>query len=153
MMAPHKTWDATYLAKIQAILDKSAARAGAEVARVFARDDWRLDAEQFLEFWQNVHWCTVASSGPQGQPHLAVIHSYFQPDGRLTMRMFTSSLRAKDVQTNNRIALNKNQDGGVATVYGRAVVVPGSAAERQGGETVEVEIAISSIYAMKPKRD
>ncbi|MCS6801598.1 MAG: pyridoxamine 5'-phosphate oxidase family protein [Chloroflexota bacterium] len=153
MMAPHKTWDKAHLDRIQAILDRTAKNARPEAARIFARDDWRFNAEQFMEFWQNTHWCTVASVGPNGQPHLAVIHSYFQPDGRLTMRMFTNSLRAKDLQTNNRVALNKNADGAVATVYGRARIVPGSEAVRQGAESVEVEIDITSIYAMKPKRD
>jgi hypothetical protein len=153
MMAPHKTWDQAHLARIQEILDRSARTATPEVARVFARDDWRFNAEQFMEFWQNTHWCTVASVGPNGQPHLAVIHAYFQPDGRLTMRMFTNSVRAKDFQTNNRVALNKNADGAVATVYGRAHVVTGTEAVRQGAESVEVEIEIRRIYAMKPKRD
>jgi hypothetical protein len=51
------------------------------------------------------------------------------------------------------VALSKNLDGAVAMVYGRARPVPGTEAVRQGAETIEVEIAVSRIYAMKPRMD
>ena len=60
------------------------------------------------------------------------------------MRMFTGA-------NNNRVALSKNLDGAVAMIYGKARAAPGTGAVRQGGETVEVEIAVTRIYAMKPK--
>jgi hypothetical protein len=103
--------------------------------------------------WKEQRWCTVASVGPNGAPHIAVIHADFHADGRLTMRMFTGSVRAKDIVTNNRIALSKNLDGAVAMVYGRARPVPGTEAVRQSAETVEVEIDITRIYSMKPKME
>jgi hypothetical protein len=146
-------WPAPVVARIQEILDRSAATATPEVARVFARDDWRLSAREFLEMWSAQRWCTIASVGPKGQPHIAVIHADFQPDGRLTMRMFTGSVRARDIAGNDRVALSKNLDGAVAMVYGRARPVLGTEAVRQGAETIEVEIAVSRIYAMKPRMD
>lgn len=149
-MEPHDRPPAV-LARIQEILDRSAATATPEVARVFARPDWRLDAAAFLQLWAAQRWCTVASVGPAGQPHIAVIHAGFQPDGRLTMRMFTGSVRARDIAANPRVALSKNLDGAVAMVYGRARVVPGSEALRGDSETVEVEIDVTRIYAMKPR--
>jgi len=139
--------------RIQTILDRSARSASPEVGRVFARDDWRLSAEDFLAMWGGQRWCTVSSVGSNGQPHIAVIHADFQDDGRLTMRMFTGSVRAQDLRTNNRVALSKNSDGAVAMVYGRAKVVPGTESTRGSAETVEVEIDVRRIYAMKPKRD
>ncbi len=145
------TWPAELVTRIQAVLDRSAATAGPEVARVFARPDWRLSAEQFLEMWRAQRWCTIASVGPNGQPHIAVIHADFQPDGRLTMRMFTGSVRARDIAANPRVALSKNLDGAVAMVYGTARPVPGTEAVRHESETVEVEIDIRRIYAMKPQ--
>lgn len=138
-------------ARIQAILDRSAATAGPEVARVFARPDWRLSAAQFLDMWRAQRWCTIASVGPNGQPHIAVIHADFQPDGRLTMRMFTGSVRARDIAANPRVALSKHLDGAVAMVYGTARPVPGTEAVRHESETVEVEVDVRRIYAMKPQ--
>jgi hypothetical protein len=145
------TWPAPLVDRIQELLDRSASSATPEVGRVFARDEWRLSAGGFLDFWAAQRICTVASVGSEGQPHIAVVHAGFQDDGRLTMRMFTGSVRAKDIGANSRIALSKNLDGAVAMVYGRARIVEGTEAVRQGAETVEVEIAVTRIYAMKPK--
>jgi hypothetical protein len=137
--------------RIQGILDRSAATATPEVGRVFARDGWRLSAADFLEMWRSQRVCTVASVGAKGQPHIAVVHADFQPDGRLTMRMYTGSVRAKDIAKNSRVALSKHLDGAVAMVYGRARPVPGTEAVRMAAETVEVEIAVSRVYAMRPR--
>ena len=144
-------WPGSLIDHVQGVLDRSAGSATPEVGRVFARDDWRLSARDFLDFWAAQRICTVASVGSEGQPHIAVVHAGFQNDGRLTMRMFTGSVRAKDFVTNSRVALSKNLDGAVGMVYGRAHAIPGTEAVRQAAETVEVEIAITRIYAMKPK--
>ncbi|MFN8533983.1 MAG: pyridoxamine 5'-phosphate oxidase family protein [Dehalococcoidia bacterium] len=145
------TRDPAFVARIQEILDHSATTATPGVGRTFARDDWRLDAERFLDAWHEQRACTVASVGPKGQPHLAMIHADFQPDGRMTMRMFTNSVRRTDFLENNRVALQKNFDGAVMTVYGRAKVVPGTETLSRGVESVEVEIEPTRIYAMKPQ--
>lgn len=145
-------WPDSVLASVQAVLDRSAATASPEVGRVFARSEWRLDAADFLAMWSAQRWCTVASVGAEGQPHIAVIHADFQPDGRLTMRMFTGAVRARDIETNPRVALSKNADGAVAMVYGLARAVPGTARVVREAETVEVEIEVTRIYAMKPSR-
>jgi hypothetical protein len=151
MMEPGN-WPEHVLKSVQEVLDRSAATASPEVGRVFSRADWRLGAQAFLEMWNGQRWCTIASVGPAGQPHIAVIHAEFQPDGRLTMRMFTGAVRAKDIAANSRVALSKNLDGAVAMVYGRARVVPGTEAVRRDAETVEVEIDVRRIYAMRPAR-
>ncbi|MCS6801599.1 MAG: pyridoxamine 5'-phosphate oxidase family protein [Dehalococcoidia bacterium] len=143
--------DPAFVQRIQELLDRSAATATPEVGRTFARPDWRLDAQTFLDLWHQQRACTVASVGPKGQPHLAMVHADFQPDGRLTMRMFTNSVRAKDLRTNNRVALQKHLDGAVMTIYGRARPVPGTEASRNGIESIEVEIEPTRIYAMKPQ--
>ncbi|MCS7001697.1 MAG: pyridoxamine 5'-phosphate oxidase family protein [Dehalococcoidia bacterium] len=150
-----RPWSAEILEKIQSILDQSAATASPEVGRVFARPDWRLSAEQFLTMWEQQRWCTIASVGPKGQPHIAVIHADFsREDGRLTMRMFENSVRAQDLKTNPRVALSKHTaDGAVAMVYGRAAVIEGTRVERQGAATWLVEINVTRIYAMQPRRD
>lgn len=150
-MSESQEWPAEVLARVQGLLDRSAATATPEVGRVFARDDWRFDAPGFLAMWAAQRWCTVASVGAKGQPHIAVVHADFQPDGRLTMRMFTGAVRARDIAANPRVALSKNLDGAVAMVYGRARVVLGTEAVRHEAETVEVEIDVTRIYAMKPR--
>jgi len=140
-----------FLARIQDLLDASAASATPEVGRVFARESWRFSADDFLEMWAAQRICTVASVGAKGQPHIAVVQADFQEDGRLTMRMFTGAVRARDIAANSRVALSKNLDGAVAMIYGRACPVPGTEAVRQGAETIEVVIDVTRIYAMKPK--
>ena len=147
------TWSDDAVERLGEILDRSASTATPEVGRVFARPDWRLSSREFLEMWSAQRWCTIASVGPQGQPHIAVIHADFQPDGRLTMRMFTNAVRASDIARNNRVALSKNLDGAIATVYGRTHVVPGTERALHDAETVEVEVEVRRIYAMKPVRD
>jgi len=148
-----RIWSDEAVEQIQTFLDRSAATATPEVGRVFARPDWRLSAAEFLEMWSSQRWCTIASVGAQGQPHIALIHADFQPDGRLTMRMFTNAVRAQDIARNDRVALAKNLDGAAATVYGRARVVPGTERTLHEAETVEVEVEVRRIYAMKPRRD
>jgi hypothetical protein len=144
-------WPEELVARIQVLLDRSAGTATPEVGRVFARADWRLAAAEFLAMWRSQRICTVASVGPRGQPHIAVVHADFHADGRLTMRMFTGAVRARDIAANDRIALSKHLDGAVAMLYGRARPVPGTEAVRQSAETIEVEITPTRLYAMKPR--
>ncbi len=151
--ATDAAWPTTLLEHVQSLLDRSAATATPEVGRVFARSDWRLSAATFLEMWRTQRICTVSSVGPKGQPHIAVVHAGFGQDGRLTMRMFTGSVRAQDIRTNNRVALSKHLEGAVAMLYGRAFPVAGTEAVRQSAETIEVEVRLSRIYAMRPQRD
>lgn len=144
-------WPHELIERIQHLLDHSAGTATPEVGRVFSRADWRLPARDFLAMWRTQRICTVASVGAQGQPHIAVVHADFQADGRLTMRMFTGAVRAKDIAMNDRVALSKHLDGAVAMLYGRARPVPGTEAVRQAAETIEVEITPTRLYAMKPR--
>ena len=146
------SWPSALLEQVQTLLDRSAASATPEVGRVFARDAWRLSADAFLAMWRTQRICTVSSVGPSGQPHIAVVHAAFGDDGRLTMRMFTGSVRAQDIRTNNRVALSKHLDGAVAMLYGRAHPVPGTEAVRQAAETIEVDVHLTRIYAMRPAR-
>ncbi len=151
--ASEAAWPGTLLEHVQTLLDRSAATATPEVGRVFARSDWRLDARTFLDMWRTQRICTVSSVGPNGQPHIAVVHAGFGHDGRLTMRMFTGSVRARDIRSNNRVALSKHLEGAVAMLYGRAFPVAGTEAVRQAAETIEVEVRLTRIYAMRPQRD
>ena len=148
-------WKPEVTQRIQEILDRSAATATPVVGRVFARDDWRLSAEQFLDAWKEHHMCAVATTGPKGQPHLAIIETAnFDDDGKLTMRMYEGSVRQKDLAANPRIALTKSVSRGpVLTVYGRATETPDSGVDGYGGTTVESVIEITRIYAMVPKRE
>jgi predicted pyridoxine 5'-phosphate oxidase superfamily flavin-nucleotide-binding protein len=148
------SWDPAFVARIQGVLDTSAAKATPVLANTFSRDDWRLNAESFLDSWNDVRMCIVGSASKDGKPHLAAIHANFTDDGRLTMRMFEESVRQKDFAENPRVALSKvTPTGGVMTVYGKPREVEGTLMPSRSGVgpgTVEVEIDINRIYAMQP---
>lgn len=141
--------------RIQGILDRSANTATPVVGTTFARPDRRHSAETFLETWNRVRMCTVASAGRNGAPHIAVVHAAFGEDGRLTMRMFENSVRQKDFRVNPRVALSKyDDDGSVMMVYGTPREVPDTqrpSRNAEGTGTIEVEIDITRIYAMSPR--
>ena len=141
--------------RIQPILDQSAATATPIVGKTFAREDRRDSAETFLKTWNGVRMCTVASAGPNGTPHIAVVHASFGEDGRLTMRMFENSVRQKDFRVNPRVALSKyDEEGSVMMVYGTPREVPNTqrpSRNADGTSTVEVEIDITRIYALSPR--
>jgi hypothetical protein len=156
--AEKKTWDQAVLDKYQAILDKSKATATPVVGGTFGRDDWRFDAETFLNTWNDTRMCTVASASAEGHPHMAVIHANFDDQGVLSMRMLDGAVREKDFAANPRVALGKHtQDGAVMTVYGKPRVIPDSFKGPMGGDgsgpgSNRVEIDVTRIYAMKPRR-
>lgn len=149
--------DPAALAAIQAILDRSAATATPEVGAVFARDDWRLPAAEFLDLWKENRWVVVSSVGSKGQPHSAVVHAEF--DGAdLKMWVFDQSIRARDLQSNPRVSLVKySPEGVVMTVYGRASRIEGASRALNtaggGGRTInQYLIDVTRIYAMRPGR-
>lgn len=150
-------WTPEALARIQELLDRSAATATPVVGRVFARDEWRLDARTFLDTWNGVFTASCASATADGRPHLAALGAQFDAAGRLTMRMYEGSVRQKDFAGNPRVVLQKlGPEGTVMTVYGTPRVVPDSYMPNQTTPGTpgshEVEVAITRVYAMRPRR-
>ena len=148
--------DPATLTAIQDILDRSASTATPEVGAVFARDDWRLPAAEFLDLWKENRWVVVSSVGAKGQPHSAVVHAGFEGT-ELTMWVFEASVRAKDLESNPRVSLVKySPEGAVMTVYGKASRIEGASRALNnaggGGRTInQYRIDVSRIYAMRPR--
>jgi pyridoxine/pyridoxamine 5'-phosphate oxidase len=145
------------VSKVKQLMDHSAANAKPDTAAIFAREGWKLGAEDFLKKWSEVRMVVVSSVGANGAPHSAVVHADFHDDGDMKMMVFTGSVRAQDLTTNPRVALCKYaEDGTVMTVYGKATPIAGT--ERPldsaggGGRAVQqYKVDVQRIYAMKPQ--
>lgn len=145
---------------LQEILDDSAAQAGSAMAATFAREDRRLDAPAFREFWRSTRMFAVATAGRNGQPHIAPVHVLLQDDDTLEMAIFEDSVRLRDLRRDPRIAITSwADDGRVAIVYGACSEVPGSRRPVSAGGNLQsdrfiitMRIEITRAYAMHPRR-
>lgn len=145
--------DAALTEKIQAIMDQSAAKAGPVQKGVVSNPAWKADAAKFLETWEKAHFAVVTTVGPNGQPHSAVVESVkFQPDGTLITKMYTGSVRRKDLQSNPRLSVVKTEGGAALTLYGTGQEVEGTVQQSFGGETVELRITPNRIFAIIPQQ-
>ncbi len=150
-------WDPEALAHLQAVLDRSRDAAGEAVRDTFDRAARRLDAAAFVRFWNATRMKAMATSGPDGAPHIAPVHAEFVA-GRLRSTIYDTAVRRRDLRTNPRVALTTWGEGGAAAiVYGRAREVPNSLRDTRPGargtprRTVALEIEVTRIYAMGPR--
>lgn len=150
-------WAPEALAQLQAILDRSRATAGGAVRDTFDNPDRRLDAAAFVRFWNATRMKAMATSGPDGAPHIAPVHAEFV-SGRLRSTIYETAVRRRDLQTNPRVALTTWGDGGrAAIVYGIAREVPDSLRDTRPGargtprRTVALDIEVTRIYALGPR--
>ncbi len=145
---------------LQNILDESAADAGPAMAATFSREDRRLDAAGFREFWKGTRMFAVSTVGKNGDPHIAPVHVLLQEDDRLEMAIFEDSVRLRDLRRNPRIAITSwAEDGRVAIVYGICSEVPDSRRPINAGGSLQsdryiltMRIEITRAYAMQPRR-
>jgi heme-degrading monooxygenase HmoA len=145
---------------LQEVLDESARTAGPAMRSIFAREDRRLSAEEFREYWRQTRMFAVATVGRGGAPHIAPVHVLLRDDDALEMAIYEDSLRLADLRRNPRIAITTwAEDGRTAIVYGRAEEVPSSRREvnpggnpEQGRTVVMMRIRMSRAYAMSPRR-
>jgi hypothetical protein len=145
---------------LQEILDDSAHDAGPAMAATFGRDDRRLDAEGFREFWRATRMFAVSTAGANGDPHIAPVHVLLQEDDSLEMAIFEDSLRLRDLRRNPRIAITSwADDGRVAIVYGTCSEVPDSRRPISAGGNlssdrtiITMRIEMTRAYAMHPRR-
>ena len=149
---PATTFDDPLVARIQEILDRTLASAGPLQASFFGKPERRLHAHAFLSTWNSIYMCAVATTSEGGTAHLAALPVWFEADGTLRMLLYTESVRAGDLATRPRVALQKQQDDGVVlTVYGTTRIVPGTdGTDPRGRNHVVLEIDISRIYALGP---
>ncbi len=142
------------LARLQRLLDRSAASAGAAVRDTFERPERRMSAAELVAFWNTSRMKAMATAGRRG-PHIAPVHAELV-DGRLRTTIYETALRRRDIRANPEVAFTTWGDGGaVAIVYGRARELPGSLRETRPGATgaprrvVTLEVEMSRIYAMR----
>jgi hypothetical protein len=162
------------LAKLQALIDRSAASATASVADSVAYPGRQMSAAEFVEFWRSVRLVAMCTVGAAGQPHMAPVHAQlggakfgFGPghdsvdlDCDLTtlrMVVYEDAVRRADLARNPRVAITTwRDDGAAAILYGRAREVPGSLRPARTGrsgkprQVVELAIKLSRLYAMRP---
>ena len=146
------------LEALQALIDRSTRTAGPSVAESLAFPDRQMTAAELVAFWRDARMMAMATVGPQGQPHLAPVHS--EIDGTtLRLVIYDDTVRRLDLRTNPRVAFTTWKDGAAAIVYGRAREVAGSLRDARPGRSghprkvVTIEVALTRVYAMRaPER-
>jgi hypothetical protein len=151
------TWPAAALTAIQTVLDRSRAGAGRAVLETFDHPERRMDAREFVRFWNEVRLKAMATVGRPGAPHLAPVHAEFRA-GRPRSTIYEDAQRRRDLRANPRVAFSTwGPHGAAAIVYGVAREVPDSLRESRPGasgsarRTVALDIEVTRIYAMKPR--
>jgi hypothetical protein len=148
--------DAT--AALQALIDRSTRTAGASIAESIAFPGRQMTAAELVAFWKDARMMAMATVGPNGQPHIAPVHS--EIDGTtLRLVVYDDTLRRRDLRANPRVAFTTWKDGAAAIVYGRAREVPNSLRESRPGRSgkprrvVTIDVALTRVYAMRaPER-
>ena len=149
------TWDPADLARVQRVLARSRREAGQAVRDTFEHAARRLDAADFVRFWNGSRMKAMATVGANGTPHIAPVHAEFV-NGRLRSTIYENAVRRRDIRTNPAVALTTwGPHGAAAIVYGRAREIPDSLRETRPGatgtarRTVALEIEVTRIHAMK----
>ena len=146
------------LAALQALIDRSTRTAGPSVADSIAFPGRQMTAAALVAFWRAARMMAMTTVGPNGQPHVAPVHS--EIDGTtLRLVIYDDTLRRRDLRTNPRVAFTTWKDGAAAIVYGRAREVPNSLRDARPGRSgqprkvVTIEVALTRVYAMRaPER-
>ena len=146
------------LAALDALIARSTRTATPSVADSIAYPDRQMTAAELVAFWKDARMMAMATVGPQGQPHLAPVHS--ELDGTtLRLVVYENTVRRADLRRNPRVAFTTWKDGAAAILYGRAREVPGSLREARAGRSgaprrvVTIEVALTRVYAMRaPER-
>lgn len=146
------------VATLQALIDRSGDAAGPALADSVAWAPRQMSATDLFEFWRGIRLVAMTTVGPKGQPHTAPVHATLAGDA-IRLAVYEDATRRRDLARNPRVALTAwNDDGAVAILYGRAAEVEGSlrdARPSQSGRSrrvVEVEIRLTRVHAMNPKK-
>ena len=146
------------LADLQALIEQSTRTATPSVAVSIAFPGRQMSAAELVAFWRDARMMAMATVGPQGQPHVAPVHS--EIDGTtLRLAIYEDTVRRLDLRSNPRVAFTTWKDGAAAIVYGRAREVEGSLRDARPGRSgqprkvVTIEIELTRVYAMRaPER-
>jgi hypothetical protein len=148
------------LRRLQEIIDRSAATAGAAVQRNFIGGGWAMSAEEFVAFWDRGPMASISTVSARADVHVAPLEPRLV-DGRFYIPTFPDSQRLRDHRASPRCAIAA-WDGPY-----RAVIVYGIAREVQNNPTgrtqetaaeqtyplgamVTIEVEPTRIYAIRP---
>ncbi len=152
------TWPAAALAAIQKAIDRGRTSGGDAVRETFDHPERRMNAAELVVFWNGTRTKAMATSGPDGAPHIAPVHAEFV-DGRLRSTIYENAVRRRDLRHNPRVALTTwGAHGAAAIIHGIAREIPDSLRETRPGasgrprRTVALEIEVTRIYAMKARQ-
>ena len=144
------------LGALQALIDRSVASATPAVADSVGYAARQMSAAEFVEFWQSVRLVAMSTVGEGGQPHIAPVHASLA-GAALRLVIYDNTVRRADLARNPRVAFSTwRGDGAAAIVYGRAREIAGSLRPSRPGrsgrprQVVQIEVAITRIYAMRP---
>ena len=142
------------LAALDALIARSTRTATPSVADSIAYPERQMTAAELVAFWKDARMMAMSTVGPQGQPHVAPVHS--ELDGTtLRLVVYENTVRRADLRQNPRVAFTTWKDGAAAILYGRAREVPGSLREARTGRSgtprkiVTIEVALTRVYAMR----
>ncbi len=132
------------LARLRAVIERSARTAGPAVADKFLGGGWQMTAEEFVAFWARGPLAIVSTASRDGRVHSAPIEVSLV-DGVFHVPTWSNAKRLDDHLANARcsIAAWDGPDRAVI-VYGTADV-PASA----GGAMVVVEVTPTRIYGSR----
>ena len=146
------------LVALQALLDRSTRSATPSVAESIAFPGRQMTAAELTAFWKDARMMAMATVGPQGQPHVAPVHSELAGT-TLRLVIYDDTVRRMDLRQNPRVAFTTWKDGAAVIAYGRAREVPDSLRDARPGRSgqprrvVTIEVALTRVYAMRaPER-
>lgn len=150
-------WDSALLIPIQAALDGGRTRGGVAARETFDHPDRRMTAAEFVTAWNEIRLKAMATSSPDGAPHVAPVHAAFI-DGHLRSTIYENAARRRDLRHNPRVTFTTwTANGFAAILHGIAREIPDSLRETRAGasgkprRTVTLEIEVTRIHAMKER--
>jgi hypothetical protein len=129
------------MARLQELLDHSARTAGARMKESFGDPNWRMSAQEFVDFWGAERMASIATAAQA--VHAAALDIRLV-NGVFHVPTYADAIRLADHKANSRCVITSWADSyHVAVVYGTAVVrgTPGM---------VDVAVTPTRIYAISP---
>ncbi|MGC1183554.1 MAG: pyridoxamine 5'-phosphate oxidase family protein [Candidatus Dormiibacterota bacterium] len=99
------------ISELQALLDSSWAKAGRSARAAWSQPD-RMTAEQVTRFVCRQRNCALATTSPQGEPHLVPVSFLFLADGSFWLPAVAGAARLRDIRSRPRAALLVGQGQG-----------------------------------------
>lgn len=148
------------IARLQELLDHSAATAGPAIHKNFVGGGWAMSAQEFIDFWGEARMATVPTATRSGTVHAVPLDIHLV-DGRFYLPTFADSRRLADHRENAHCVIT-SWDGPY-----RAVIAYGGAREVQVDPTgrteatadeqrydrdalVTIEVTPTRVYAIRP---